>query len=240
MNSIDKLKLLAGVPIEMSDFTCLVYPFTLKDIAILGSEKFFKYLNLLTISKEEVKRVIGKESVSSFDFILLNCVGNDFFKNEFMQALKIFIREDILLVPDLECFIIGKFEDNRTLNKNNFNEFQFILQTQNFLTDQKVEFRGEDEIARRIKEKLEKGRKKIQELKNLYDENKIELADLIASLAVNSSLNIDNIWNISYYAFNDQFKRMRILEQYNTGLQSIMAGADPKKINLQDWIQSIQ
>ena len=66
------------------------------------------------------------------------------------------------------------------------------------------------------------------------------MADLVASLTINSALDIVNVWSISYYAFNDQFKRMRILEQYSTGLQSIMAGADPKKIKLQDWIQSIQ
>jgi len=33
---------------------------------------------------------------------------------------------------------------------------------------------------------------------------------------------------------------MRYLEEYNTGLQSIMAGADPKKIKLKDWIKNIQ
>lgn len=33
---------------------------------------------------------------------------------------------------------------------------------------------------------------------------------------------------------------MRLLEQYDTGLQSIMAGADPKKVKLEDWIKKIQ
>ena len=66
------------------------------------------------------------------------------------------------------------------------------------------------------------------------------MTDLIGSLTTKTSLNIVDVWQLSYYTFNDQFRRMRLLEQYSAGLQSIMAGADPKKIKLKDWIQSIQ
>jgi hypothetical protein len=37
----------------------------------------------------------------------------------------------------------------------------------------------------------------------------MKLSDLIGSMTINDcGLNIENIWNISYYAFHDQLKRM--------------------------------
>lgn len=239
MNLIDKLKLLAGLPITMSDFTCSIYPATLKEIATLGVNQYFKYINLLTIKEEEILRIV-KEKIDPFDFLFVNSIYKEDFKEEFVKALQFFTRDEILFLPEIESIIIGKFEEGRMLTKENFFEFQKIISAQNFIQEELVKCTGEDEAARMIRAKLEKSREKIEKSKNKREDNPIEMADLVASLTINSALDIVNVWSISYYAFNDQFKRMRILEQYSTGLQSIMAGADPKKIKLQDWIQSIQ
>ena len=239
MNSIDKLKLLAGLPITMSDFTCSIYPATLKEIASLGVNEYFKYVNLLTIKEDEILKIV-KEKIDPFDFLFINSVYKETFKEEFVKALYFFIKDQILFLPDVEAIVIGKFEEERMLTKENFFEFQKIISAQNFIQEEIVKYTGEDEAAKMIKAKLEKSREKIERSKNKREDKLIEMADLVGSLTINSSLDIVNVWGISYYTFNDQFKRMRILEQYSTGLQSIMAGADPKKIKLQDWIQSIQ
>lgn len=239
MNSIDKLKLLAGLPITMSDFTCSIYPATLKEIASLGVNEYFKYVNLLTIKEDEILKIV-KEKIDPFDFLFINSVYKETFKEEFVKALYFFIKDEILFLSDVEAIVIGKFEEGRMLTKENFFEFQKIISAQNFIQEEIVKYTGEDEAAKMIKAKLEKSREKIEKSKNKREDKLIEMADLVGSLTINSSLDIVNVWGISYYTFNDQFKRMRILEQYSTGLQSIMAGADPKKIKLQDWIQSIQ
>lgn len=239
MNSTNRLKALAGLPITMSDFTCVIHPATLREIAIIGVNTYFKYVNLLTISKSEVLQMI-KQEITPFNFLLVNSLYKEDFKIEFVQALNFFLKEEILILGEVEAICIGNFEDGRMLTEENFNEFQEILKFQNFIQTDIVKYTGEDDAAKHIKGRLAQSREKLERIKRVREESKIELSDLISSLSVNSSLNILDIWNISYYAFNDQFKRMRILEQYNTGLQSIMAGADPKKIKLQDWIQSIQ
>lgn len=238
MNSIDRLKLLAGLPIPMSDSTCFIYPSTLKNIAQLGVETYFKYINLCTITKSDIEKITKEKDLEPFDFIFINCAFKEEFKNEFVEALKFFTKENVLFLKEIESFSIGPFEESRLLTRDNFKEFQSIIYSQNFF-DGPVKSNGENESARLIKQKLEKSRSKIAKIKNTYSEQ-IELADLISALAVKSSLNIFEIWNISYYTFNEQFKRMRLLEQYDTGLQSIMAGADPKKVKLEDWIKKIQ
>lgn len=239
MNSPDKMKLLAGLPIPMSDFSCSLYPSTLREIATIGTSKYFKYINLLTIKKEEILTIV-KEEIDPFDFLIINASSQEEFKDELIEALKFFVKEEILFLPEIECFVVGDFQNSRMITKDNFNEFQKILSIQNFLEEDVVKFAGENASATYIKNKLEKGRKKIEQIKNKKLLEQIELADLVGSLSINSNLNICTVWDISYYAFNDQFKRMRLLEKYNTDLRSIMAGADPKKIKIQDWIQSIQ
>lgn len=237
MSSTDKLKMLAGLPIEMSDSTCLIYPKTLKQIALMGVEKYFRHLNILIINKHDVEKMTKISDLEPFDFIIMNSIYYEDFKNEIVESIKFFVEDDVLFIEEMESFVIGKFEDSRFLDKNNFKEFQNILKNQHFL-DEKNKSTGENEIAKEIKKKIAKGREKIARIKGNTDT--IELVDLVGSLTINTSLDIDRIWNISYYAFNDQFKRMRFLEQYDTSLQSIMAGADPKKIKLEDWIKSIQ
>lgn len=237
MSSIDKLKLLAGLPIPMSDLTFSVYPATLMEIAVLGVEEYFRYVNILTLNKKEIEAMSKDPEMEIFDFILINCIHSQEFKNTFLEALKFFTREEVLFVKDMYCFIIGNFENQSFLSSENYEEFQTIIREQNVISE-KEKAKGENLMAKRIREKLAKSRKIIDRVKQSKSE--ISLVDLIGSLSINTSLSIDRIWNISYYTFNDQFKRMRMVEQYETGLQSILAGADPKKVKLEDWIKNIQ
>lgn len=240
MSSIDKLRLLAGLPIQMSDLTCFVHQSTLGDIAQMGSSQYFKYINLITLKEDEVAKIYGAE-IDPFEFMIISCQMNEEFKKEFVKALNFFTKEEILILIELEAVLVGPFEESRMLTRDNFLELQNIIRIQNFIPTDAVKYAGQDESAKIINESLERSRKKIERLKGKSENSEIELADLIGSLLSKSpSLNLDNIWKTSYYTFNDQFKRMRILENYETGLQSIMAGADPKKIKLEDWIQSIQ
>lgn len=235
MNKIDKLKLLRGSPILMSDESFFVYPKTLGDIEFLGSEKFFKYINLLTITKEEIFAMVGID-LTPFQFFMLNCMQEGGFKKTFIEALYYFIQEEILISCEISTIVVGDIQNPRLLVEDNFSEFQHILSVQNCL-DKSTPPVKEDDAAKAIKKKLAIANKKINKQKN---NDNIEFSDLISSLCVNSNINILDVWNLSYYAFNDQFKRMKAFENYKEGLQSIMAGADPKKINLKDWITDIQ
>jgi len=55
-------------------------------------------------------------------------------------------------------------------------------------------------------------REKVRKAKAKQSEKEgtdLKLSDLIGSLTINNcNLNIINIWDISYYAFHDQLKRM--------------------------------
>ena len=57
MNSIeeiDELQLLYGKPLVFED-VCLIYSPTLGEIAQIGTQKFYNYISLLTMEREELK-----------------------------------------------------------------------------------------------------------------------------------------------------------------------------------------
>ena len=69
----------------------------------------------------------------------------------------------------------------------------------------------------------------------------LDFVDLVASLAAKANgLNALNVWNLTYYAFNDQFKRMQAIEEYESAKASILAGADPKKVKMDYWMKPIE
>ena len=73
------------------------------------------------------------------------------------------------------------------------------------------------------------------------DDSNLDFVDLVGSLAAKGNgLNALNVWNLTYYAFNDQFKRMQAIEDYEQSLNALQQGADPKKVKLEYWVKNIQ
>ena len=227
-NSIDKLRLLHSLPIILGDNLCLVYPVTLSEIAQLGEEKFFHMLNLLTITTEDIN---AETAMSPFDFLLVNSVNSDFFL-ELQNAFSTFIREEITILPRERAIRIG----DKLMYEKDFIQLQKILSLQNNLEEDKDSMSNPaDAEAARIIAKIKEGKEKIGK-----NEMKVELSDLVSCLAAKGNgINIFNVWELSYYSFNDMFKRLKMIEDYDVNMRSILAGADPKKVQLKHWIRNI-
>lgn len=101
----------------------------------------------------------------------------------------------------------------------------------------------DDIITRNLKRKMRENREKVRRAKakkNEKDKSDLNFSDLIGSVTINNcGLNMANIWDITYYAFNDQLKRMGWRDQFNINTQAAMAGAKMKKSQLKHWMRSI-
>lgn len=89
------------------------------------------------------------------------------------------------------------------------------------------------------------GRKKVAKAKKKEAKKKgeggdLELSDLIGSLTIGSnSYNLTNVWDLTYYAFQDQLKRMGWHEEFNINTRASLAGAKLDKNKLSHWIKSM-
>ena len=99
--------------------------------------------------------------------------------------------------------------------------------------------------VRELKQKMLKGRKdraaaKKKEAKKKNEGGELNFTDLIGSLAIGSNAyNLTNIWDLTYYAFQDQLKRMGWYEEFNINTRASLAGAKLDKNKLSHWIKSM-
>ena len=108
--------------------------------------------------------------------------------------------------------------------------------------EQDIEFLDSDtERVRALKIQMLEGRKKRAAAKAKADgKDGLKFPDLVGSVAVGcEGLNINNIWNLTYYAFQDQLKRMSWHEEFDINTRAAMAGAKIGKDKLSHWIKSM-
>ena len=66
------------------------------------------------------------------------------------------------------------------------------------------------------------------------------MSDLVASITFGGcNLNMSNVWDITYYSFRDQLKRMGWHEKFDINNRAALAGAKLKKSQLKHWIKGI-
>ena len=136
---------------------------------------------------------------------------------------------------------MGDISEDRIINEEIFNAICAVVEKQNMVQESSEEERmnnPSDAKAAQIIKKIKEGRKIREKQKK---ESDLDFVDLVASLAAKGNgLNALNVWNLTYYAFNDQFKRMQAIEEYESAKASILAGADPKKVKMDYWMKPIE
>ena len=253
MNLTDNetLKFMRGTPVLLEDI-CAVYPAKLGEIVDIGYDNFQQYLSILTTTKPSISYDTDKElvelmsSLTDFQYILLMSTL-DFQVNTLMkQGFKFFTHEDILISLEPPQIIIGPAEEQHILNEAKYYDFQRLLRRMYFLEsegDEIVIYEDDDPATKRLKEQMRKNREKVRRAKAKkaqQEKTDLQLSDLIGSMTINNcGLNMINIWDITYYAFHDQLKRMGWRDQFNINQKAALAGAKLKKSQLKHWMRSI-
>jgi hypothetical protein len=245
------LKFQRGSPVFLEDI-CAIYPAKMGEIVDLGYSKFQQYLSVVLVEKptnsqmqdETLKELIS--SLTDFQYLLM-LTALDIEANQLLKgAFQFFTHENITISLDPAQIIIGPLEENHLLTEEKFYDFQRIIKRMYF-----IEQDGEEIIinpddpphVRRLKEKMRENRNKVRKAKAKQAEREksdLKFSDLIGSLTIdNCGLNMENVWNITYYAFHDQLRRMGWRDQFNINNQAALAGAKLKKNQLKHWMRSI-
>ena len=245
------LKFQRGSPVFLEDI-CAIYPAKMGEIVDLGYSKFQQYLSVVLVEKptnsqmqdETLKELIS--SLTDFQYLLM-LTALDIEANQLLKgAFQFFTHENITISLEPAQIIIGPLEENHLLTEEKFYDFQRIIKRMYF-----IEQDGEEIIinsddpphVRRLKEKMRENRNKVRKAKAKQAEREksdLKFSDLIGSLTIdNCGLNMENVWNITYYAFHDQLRRMGWRDQFNINNQAALAGAKLKKNQLKHWMRSI-
>ena len=254
MNLTDNetLKFLRGTPVFVGDI-CAVYPAKMGEIIDLGYDKFQQYLSILTTTKpvgsHGEDKELGQlmEELTDFQFILFMASIDAQMNREMKDGFRFFTHEDITISLDPPAIYVGPLEQKRIFNEVLFYDFQQLLRRMYFM-----EVEGEEIIiypddlpaTKKLKLKMRENREKVRRAKAKKNSQEkgsdMKLSDLIGSMTINDcGLNIINIWDITYYAFHDQLKRMGWRDQFNINQKAALAGAKINKSQLKHWMRSI-
>ena len=242
------LKCMKGSPVFLDDI-CAIYPRKLGDIVDIGYSTFLKYINLFNMEKPSLQEVKDNElsallnKLDDFQYFLfmvnIDSESNQLAKN----AFHFFTHEQVIFSLEQEEIIIGPPQEKHLMVAEDFYNFRKILRRMYFLDVSKDDIvieEDDDPRVRAIKKKLLERKKKLKKAKTKDNDSNVEFSDLIGSLTLNNcGLNMENIWNITYYAFHDQLKRMGWRDQFNINNQMALAGAKVDKEKLKHWIKSI-
>ena len=247
----DKLKLLYGKPLIYKD-VCLVYSPLMDTVASVGLEEFYQCISLLLTSKppaedREMKKLLDK--LTDFEYLLMLVSMEPTHKQLLLRALELFTQDRGTILMNNSSIVLGDPTEKRILNKDNFYEFQSYIGAvcaMEDYTQDRIEFKDSDSPdARRIKIQLIEGRKKREIAKQKQaknkSESKVQLTDLIASIPIgtNGAYRLIDTQYMTYYAFQDQLKRMGWYEEFNINSQAAMAGAKISKEKLSHWIKNM-
>lgn len=254
MNLTDNevLKFQRGSPVFIGDI-CAVYPPTLGEIVDLDYDKFQRYLSVLTATKPTDKQKDTElndlmEQLTDFQFILFMASIDAQMNLSLKEGFKFFTHENIAISLEPPAIYIGPLTEQRVFTEELYYDFQQVLRRMCFL-----EVEGEEIIiypddlpaTKRLKMKMRENREKVRRAKakknaQSGEGSDMKLSDLIGSMTINNcGLNIHNIWDITYYAFHDQLKRMGWRDQFNINQKAALAGAKINKSQLKHWMRSI-
>ena len=253
MNLTDNetLKFMRGSPIILDDI-CAIHSVKLGEIIDLGYDKFQQYLSILTMEKpipdmktdDEMRQLL--EQITDFQYLLMLATMDIKINETVKAAFRFFTHESIIFSLDPPQIVIGAGEGQHYLTEESFYDFQRILRRMYFIEtegDEIVIYDDDPLPTKRLKMQMRANREKVRKAKAAkmkQEGSDLKFSDLIGSMTINDcGLNMENIWNITYYAFHDQLKRMGWRDQFNINQKAALAGAKLKKSELKHWMRSI-
>lgn len=167
-----------------------------------------------------------------------------FLTQSLLPFLEMLFHQKVVFHYEKDCFHIGAGKNPSVLNGQNFPMLQQILRERNCLTDSELSEEEENpnsEMAKMLLAKRRRLREKVKRLKgNAGEENELTMQDLISIFAEAAHMTPEYVYkNYDVYQFNNQFNRLKIMEDYQVNIKALLAGAKSEDIELKHWLTKI-
>lgn len=231
------------------DNLCKIYPPKIKDV--IGNDKFPLYKRIFTLSQEEIEDEFTEKGLdlanmlSPFETLFTNAYNNEEMRQLTNDAFFFFIHEPIMLLYEQKKIIIGdiekvlkkieKIDDLKIIDDSNF--FNFQNEVRAMLGEKKIDppNPNEDPRLKRMKAKARyRDRVKAKSGKGL------QLGSSLASLCcMGFGLNPLSLGELSYASVPILIRYYQEKEKYQLDVDSLLAGADAKKVKPKYWVRNI-
>ena len=240
-----------GAPVQFKTGV-KIYPPTLNDV--ITTLNYNNYIRVLTYSQEEIEDIFVKDKKeltnlpTPIEFLLNNCYHNEEYAYICKEAFKFFLKTEVEFLYEKKMILIGRIEeviknlqsitDIITISEDEFFDFQNLIR---MACDQKpVEPPNPNEHPK-IKAMKAKARYRDKVKAKQNAKNGITLFTTMASICcMGIGLTPLNIGEISYVAMQALLSQYQNKEKYQIDIDSLLAGADSKKIKPKYWISNLE
>ena len=231
-----------------------IYPPTVKDV--ITNQYYGHYGRLLTYSQEEVEDEFleAKKELEKYptpiEFMLNNSYHNKQYEQLCKDAFKFFIHQEVNFLYGQKMIVVGNVEevlknartldDIITLKEEEFFEFQNAIRE--CIGKKPVEPPDPNEHPK-IKEMKRRARyrDKVKAKNAANGKDGITLfTSLVSICCMGLGITPLNIGEMSYVAIDSVLRKYQEKEKYQLDIESLLAGADSKKIKPKYWIRNFE
>lgn len=244
---MEKIVLLSNNDIPFEPAQLIIHVPTIKEIAYIGEDAFFRGCQYLTFSKRSLEQKDKDDLKELTDFEILMTI----LRNKSLEIDKIKLSMEMvltLLFPDYKIgflpmsILLSKEDENHLIDKDNFESFRNIV-SEMFCLDYIHGQTGANKYnpggpqARAI---VEKFRERERRLAKLKQQGKIEEQSVsvfytyISILSVGLQKSKNDLFQYSVFQLIDQFRRYGMKTDYELYIQLKIAGAKDLE-DIRNW-----
>ena len=238
-----RLALMTGIDIPIPQMQLTLHQPTIQEISFLGEQDFFTAVHLLTLDKEVL---IEDESVSSqltnFQVLMKVIEQMDANKKAPLYSLfsLLFPEHRMVLMPK-SIVLMGNETENVMIDENNFQTFQDVLKevlcVSNLFQGNNVVYKPANAAAKRIADKIMRGRRKVAEMKEKSNDS--VFARYISILTIGlASMTLQDCTALTMFQLFDLVERFNLFTEWDINLRARLAGGTPKS-EAENWMKSI-
>ena len=216
---LNELLLLSGNDIPIEEIHLLLHQPTIKEIALIGEDKFFSGCEFLRFTKEKLSSEDRNrlENISNFEIIMsIMREKNPNVQKQVACAMMVlsllFPTYSIHMNYDKMSIDLQQEEMTFSLNKNTYDTFVKVLNEILFLEggDTSTDYNPSGNLARQIADKLRDRQAKLAAAKGNDNQKVAILSRYVSILAVGENKDMNSLLNYTVYQLFDEFKRYQL------------------------------
>ena len=231
-----------------------IYPPTVKEV--ITNDSYGQYVRLLTYSQEEIEDEFmeAKKELETYptpiEFLLNNSYHDKMYERLSKEAFEFFIHQKVTFLYEQKLIVVGEIqeilktvqtlEDLITINEEEFFAFQNLIRQASGKKTVEPYNPNEHPKVREMRRKA-RYRDKIKSKQATKSKDGIDLFTTLVSICcMGLGITPLNIGEMSYIALESIFRKYQEKEKYELDIDSLLAGADSKKIKPNYWIRKFE
>lgn len=236
-----RLALMCGTDIPVPELQTTIHQPRIKEIALIGEQDFFVAVQCLNVNKDQLRQDnLLLQNTSNFQiFMTIMSEKETKDKKDATKALLMlmFPKYNVLFTPRS---IMLQGENSIMIDESNFEALQNISKQVfciNNKNNQEQGFNPANEAARKIAEKLMRGRQRVAELNG--QANASIFSQYLSTLTVGlSSMSLQELMDLTTFQLYDLVERYQLYISWDIDIRSRLAGAKPDD-KPDNWMKNI-